>query len=55
MYILERKKYTSLMYTMYSNAGYNTPCYTHVGLYVVRRVHPMCSKRLFTPWTMNSS
>ena len=27
------------MYTIYANASKNTPFYTHVDLYVVRRVH----------------
>jgi hypothetical protein len=36
-----RKLYFSLMYTMYVNASINTPTYTHVTLYIVRRVHPL--------------
>lgn len=30
-----------LIYTMYDNASNNTPIYTHIRLYMVRKVHPL--------------
>ena len=37
---IEEKQHLSLTSTTYTNTSNNTPSYTHVILYTIRRVHP---------------
>ena len=36
----EKEKLSIMYYTMYANASYNTPSYTHISSYIVLRFYP---------------